>query len=200
MFGSVNCFQPTAAPPTVAFQQITMFILENYFLIGAVLVASLGGASDLRSARIPNWLTYSGLLTALMLRFGVLGWSGFKSGAIGMLVAGVLFFVLFVLGAMGGGDVKLMASVGAWAGSAQVIAVLLAAALAGGLLAIFYMLFRQGVRTTFSNLSELIRFRLTSGLRPHPLLNVREAGTRVPFGVAIAMGTLFCAGNAIWWR
>jgi prepilin peptidase CpaA len=176
-------------------------MLDNYFLIGAALVASLGGVSDLRSARIPNWLTYSGVLAALLLRFGVMGWSGLKSGAAGMLVAGVIFFVLFVVGAMGGGDVKLMASVGAWAGSGHVIAVLLAAALAGGALAIFYMLFRQGLRTTLWNLFELIRFRLTSGLQPHPLLNVREAGAlRVPFGLAIAMGTLFCAGNAIWWR
>jgi prepilin peptidase CpaA len=176
-------------------------VLENYFLIGAALVASLGGVSDLRSARIPNWLTYSGLLMALGLRFGVLGWSGLKNGAAGMLVAGVIFFVFFVIGAMGGGDVKLMASVGAWAGSERVIAILLAAALAGGFLAIFYMLFRQGVRTTLRNLLELVRFRLISGLQPHPLLNVREAGAlRVPFGLAIAMGTLFCAGNAIWWR
>jgi prepilin peptidase CpaA len=176
-------------------------MLENYFMMGAVVVAFLGGASDLRRARIPNWLTYSGLLTALLLRFRMLGWPGLRSGTVGMLVAGVFFFVLFVVGAMGGGDVKLIASVGAWAGSAQVIAILFAAALAGGLLAIFYMLVRQALRTTFWNLLELIRFRLTSGLRPHPLLNVHEAGTlRVPFGVAIAMGTLFCAGNAIWWR
>ena len=177
-----------------------MLRLENYFMIGAVLVASLGGASDLRSARIPNWLTYSGLVAALVLRFAVLGWVGLKSGAVGLLVAGGLFLILFIMGAMGGGDLKLMACVGAWAGSGQVIAILLAAALAGGLLAIFYVFFRQGVRTTFWNLLELIRFRLTSGLQPHPQLNVREAGTRVPFGVAIAMGTLFCAGNAIWWR
>ena len=101
-------------------------MLENYFLIGAVLVASLGGASDLRSARIPNWLTYSGLLTALVLRFGVLGWPGLKSGTVGMLGAGVFFFFLLVIGAMGGGDVKLMASVCAWSGSEQVIAILLA--------------------------------------------------------------------------
>ena len=178
-----------------------MFILENYFLIGAVLVASLGGISDLRSARIPNRLTYSGLVAALVLRFAVLGWGGFRSGAVGLLVAGGLFLILFVMGAMGGGDLKLMACVGAWAGSKQVVIILLAAALAGGVLAIFYVFFRQGVRTTLWNLFELIRFRLTSGLQPHPSLNVREAGAgRVPFGVAIAMGTLFCAGNAIWWR
>jgi len=195
------CIQPAATPPVVAFRKATMLTVENYFLIGAVLVASLGGVSDLRSARIPNWLTYSGLLTALVLRFVVMGWVGLKSGTVGLLVTGGIFLILFVMGAMGGGDLKLMACVGAWAGSGRVVAILLAAALAGGVLAIFYVFFRQGVRTTFWNLFELIRFRLTSGLQPHPLLNVREAGTvRVPFGVAIAVGTLFCAGNAIWWR
>jgi prepilin peptidase CpaA len=176
-------------------------IPEFYFLIGAVLLATLGGANDLRSARIPNRLTYTGLLLALALRFGVSGWSGLKSGTAGMLVAGVFFFLLFVIGAMGGGDVKLMASVGAWVGSEHVLSVLLAAALAGGFLALLYMLFRRGVRSTVSNVLELVRFRLTSGFNPHPLLNVTEAGAlRVPFGVAIAMGTLFCAGNAMWWR
>ena len=195
------CIQPVATPPVSAFRNLTMFTLEKYFLIGAVLVASLGGASDLRSARIPNWLTYSSLLTALVLRLAVLGWVGLKSGTVGLLVAGGIFLILFVMGAMGGGDLKLMASVGAWAGSGQVVAILLAAALAGGLLAIFYALFRQGVRATLWNLFELIRFRLTSGLQPHPLLNVRESGAeRVPYGVAIAMATLYCAGSAIWWR
>ena len=176
-------------------------MLESHFLIGAVVIASFGGISDLRSARIPNWLTYSGTLPALVLRFALLGWAGFKSGVVGLSLAGGLFFVLLVIGAMGGGDVKLMASVGAWAGSAQVLSVLVAAALAGGLLAIFYVLVRQGIRQTFWNALDLIRFRLTTGLHPHPLLNVREGkALRVRFGVAIAMGTLFCAGNAIWWR
>ena len=175
--------------------------MKTAILACAVLLSVIAGWTDFRSRRIPNWLTYSGLLTALVLRFAVLGWVGLKSGTVGLLVAGGIFLILFVMGAMGGGDLKLMACVGAWVGSGQVVAILLAAALAGGVLAIFYVFFRQGVRTTFWNLFELIRFRLTFGLQPHPMLNVREAGTvRVPFGVAIAMGTLFCAGNAIWWR
>ncbi len=176
-------------------------MLDNEFLIGAVLVASLGGANDVLTARVPNWLTYSGLLAALMTRFVLLGWPGFKSGVVGMLLAAVVFLVLFMIGAMGGGDVKLMASVSAWAGSNQVLPILLAAALAGGLLALVYIPFRQGFRQTFCHLIGLIRFRLTSGLRAHPVWNVREAhAVRLPFGVAIAVGTAFCAGNAIWWR
>ncbi len=175
--------------------------LENYFLIGAVLVASVGAVRDIRSARIPNWLTYSGLTAALVLRFTVLGWSGLKSGAVGMLVAGGFFFVLFFIGAMGGGDMKLMASVGAWVGSGQVLTILLASAFAGGFLAVVHIVFGRRGRQTLWNLLELIRFRLTSGLQPHPLLNVRESDSqRVPYGMAIAMATVYCAGSAIWWR
>ena len=33
-----------------------------------------------------------------------------------MLLAGGIFYLLFLLGGMGGGDVKLMAAVGAWVG------------------------------------------------------------------------------------
>lgn len=176
-------------------------MLENHFLIGAVLVACVGGISDLRSARIPNWLTYSGVVLALLLRTALHGWSGLVTGIGGLMAAGVPFFLLFVIGAMGGGDMKLTACVGAWAGSTHVLTVMLAALLAGGVLAVLYMLFGQGIRQTVNNTVELLRFHLISGLAPHPVLNIRDGRrVHVPFGVAVAMGTLFCAGNAIWWR
>jgi prepilin peptidase CpaA len=175
--------------------------LENYLLIGAVLVASVGAISDVRKARIPNWLTYSSLVAALVLRSTLMGWPGFKSGALGMLAAGGIFLILFVVGAMGGGDMKLMASIGAWVGSDQVATILLVAAMAGGLLALVQIIFVRRELQTLRNLFELIRFRLISGLQPHPVLNVREPGSdRVPYGLAIALATVYCARNAIWWR
>jgi prepilin peptidase CpaA len=94
-----------------------------------------------------------------------------------------------------------MAAVGACIGKEYVVSVLLASALAGGLLAIIYIVFRQGGRKTLANIVALVCFRLTSALQPHPVLNVHDKTTlRVPFGVAIAIGTLCCAGNALWWR
>jgi prepilin peptidase CpaA len=176
-------------------------MVEKYLLIGGVLVALVGAVNDVRSARIPNRLTYSALLAALGLRTALLGLSGLKSGALGMLVAGGLFCLLFVLGAMGGGDMKLMAAVGAWVGSSQVVTFMLAAALAGGVLALGRIIFSNRVGQTLRNTVQLICYRLTAGLRPHPELNVQASDSkRVPFGVAIAAGALFCAGNAIWWR
>jgi Flp pilus assembly protein protease CpaA len=94
-----------------------------------------------------------------------------------------------------------MAAVGAWVGGAQVMRLILAAALAGGVLAIGRIIFRNMVGQTLRNIMQLIYYRLTSGLQPHPELNVQSSGSqRVPYGVAIAVGALFCAGNAIWWR
>jgi prepilin peptidase CpaA len=175
--------------------------VDKYFLIGGVLVALVGAVTDVRSARIPNSLTYSAALVALGLRAALLGLYGLKSGAFGMLLAGGLFLFLFVLGAMGGGDMKLMAAVGAWVGSEEVMTLILAAALAGGVLAIGRIIFRNMLGETLRNTIRLIFYRFTSGMQPHPELNVQAPGSqRVPFGVAIAVGALSCAGNAIWWR
>lgn len=175
--------------------------MEKYFLMGAVLVAFAGAVGDIRSARIPNKLTYAAVLAALSLRSTLLGLSGLEAGAIGMLIAGGLFLVLFVLGAMGGGDMKLMAAVGAWVGSTQVATLILGAAIAGGVLALGRILFRKMLGETLRNTMRLIYYRFTSGLQPHPELNVQSPSSqRIPFGVAIAVGALSCAGNAIWWR
>jgi prepilin peptidase CpaA len=175
--------------------------MDRILLICAAGIAIVAAWFDVRSARIPNWFTYGALLGALLLRGMLLGWAGLKNGALGIAIAGGIFFLLFLLGGMGGGDVKLMAAVGAWAGDSQVLLILLGAAIAGGVLALGYMISSRQVWRTISNTAELIRYHATEGLQPHPFLNIRESGTlRVPYGVAIAMGSLYCAAKVCWWR
>src|SRR2546425_11763597 len=94
--------------------------LERYLLTCALGVAILGAVGDVRSQRIPNWVTYGGLLGALFARVIVSGWPGLKDGLIGLFGGGALFFFFFFLGGIGGGDVKLMAATGAWAGREQI--------------------------------------------------------------------------------
>ena len=170
--------------------------MEQYLLIGALSVAAVGAVLDLRGGRIPNWLTYGGLLAALAVQFLLFGWPGVKGGLMGALAGGGIFYLLFLVGGLGGGDVKLMAAVGAWAGAAQTVVVLVAAAIAGGGLAVGYTIFHRRVRLILLNTGELIRYHLTNGLKPHPVLNIREqSALRIPYGVAIAMGTLYCLGR-----
>ncbi len=176
-------------------------MLEKYFLIGAVLVACMGALMDVRSGRIPNRLTYPAIAWSLVLRFAAFGWPGLKSGFFAAAITGLIFSLLFAMRAVGGGDVKLMSAVAAWTGVERTGSILIAAALAGGLLAIVYIIFGQSMRRTIRNVFSLVYYRFTSGLRPHPVLNIDNPGTlRVPFGLAIAMGTLFCVCNAILWR
>lgn len=169
-------------------------------MILALGLATMGAVKDVGGGRIPNWLTYGGLAAALVVRCAAWGWLGVRGGFLGVLVGGGIFYLLFLLGGMGGGDVKLMAAVGAWAGAAQAVAILIGAAIAGGILAVGYMVFRRQVLRTLLNTVELIRHHLTSGLQPHPVLNIREPSSmRVPYGLAIAIGTLYCVGNTFWW-
>lgn len=170
--------------------------MDKYLLTGALCIATVGAVKDVRGGRIPNWLTYGGLLAALVVRSLLSGWPGLKFGFFGMLAGGGIFYLPFLLGGMGGGDVKLMAAVGAWAGSTQTVNVLIAAAIAGGILAVGYMVFRRQVLRTLLNSVELMRYHLTSGFRPHPALNIREPNSmRIPYGLAIAIGTLYCLGR-----
>ena len=174
--------------------------MERYLLICAFVFALVGSVEDVRSRKIPNSLTYFGVIAALCIRIFVLGWPGLRDGLIGTLIGGGIFFFLFVIGGMGGGDVKLMAAVSAFAGLTQIVNLLIAAAISGGAMATVIMLYQQRMLTTIRNTIMLVQHHLTTGLRPHPDLNVRQTqSTRVPFAPAIAIGTLYCLSRTFSW-
>jgi prepilin peptidase CpaA len=86
---------------------------------------------DVLSRRIRNALAFSLLAAGLVQSFlpyhTVTPWSSVT----GLLAGGGVVFLLFALGGMGGGDVKLMAAVGAWIGPSAVINVFLVSAVFG---------------------------------------------------------------------
>jgi prepilin peptidase CpaA len=93
--------------------------MSTYGLLMAAPALGLlvwAAVSDLHSRRIPNWLTFTLVLSgfAQSIAFGALC-SPLESLG-GFAVAFALTFALFALGAVGGGDVKLLAGLGAWFG------------------------------------------------------------------------------------
>jgi prepilin peptidase CpaA len=166
--------------------------MENYLLLGALISAAMGAIQDARARRIPNWLTYGSLSAGLGLRIYWQGWHGLGQGVGGIFAGGGVFFLFFLLRGMGAGDVKLMAAVGAWVGAWPAVLVMVYTAFAGLGIAVLYMLFYGRVGSTFANAGELIRFHLTSGIKPHPEINLQDsAAIRIPYGLAISVGTLF---------
>ena len=165
---------------------------EMVLLAARTACALVSAVWDLRQGRIPNPLTYSGMLAGLVLQASLGGWRGFLDGLAAGLVGGGIFFLFFLAGGMGAGDVKLMAAVGAFTGLRQVLIILLASAIAGGVLALGVMLFRGRGVSTLRNSVALVRYHLTFGLRPHPEINLQSSKSiRLPYAVAIAAGTLY---------
>jgi prepilin peptidase CpaA len=172
--------------------------MENYQILAAFVFAAAGALNDLWTRRIPNWLTWGGLLAALLLRAGLEGWKGMAQATGGALIGGGVFLVLYFMGGMGGGDVKLMAAVGAWVGAGEIVEVIIVTALCGGILALICVAWQKRIGSTIQNVGELLSFHLTSGLKPHPTLNLNEAeAIRIPYGLAIAMGTFCVLGSTL---
>jgi prepilin peptidase CpaA len=84
---------------------------------------AIAAVIDVRSRRIPNWLTFGLILAGLSRAIVVGGGAGLGHAATGLLAGAAPAIVLFTLGALGGGDVKLLAGVGAWVGGPSALAV-----------------------------------------------------------------------------
>ena len=109
-------------------------------LLCAILAVAVYG--DVRSHRISNTLSLLGLITGLALQLLGSGLHGLTSGLLGAGVGLACFAPFYLLRAMGAGDVKLLAAVGAFLGPQGAFYAALFSLLAGGLGAIGYVLWR----------------------------------------------------------
>jgi prepilin peptidase CpaA len=167
--------------------------------IALVLLLGLAVIEDIRSRRIPNALVMSGVALAMALHSvaliqasaslaGPAWWSAIAGMAAGL----ALMLPLYALRAMGAGDVKLIAMVGAFIGPGAVVWAALCTLVAGGVLSIVYMLGRGVAAQTLNNLRALlidwtVRAGSGQGIRVAPLENT---AARLPYALAIALGTL----------
>jgi prepilin peptidase CpaA len=109
------------------------------------------------------------------------GWAGFSDSGLGLLAGLGIMLIPFVLGAMGAGDVKLMAAIGALKGPHFVLSVAVYASLAGGLLAVSYLIRQRRLGATLRYLS--------FGWLPALQGKGQKAGS-IPYAPAIAAGAL----------
>jgi len=110
--------------------------------VRAILMVAVGVAAiveDLGWRRISNWTSGGAVLAGLMLHTTQKGWTGAWHSLLATAVGFGVFLIFYLLGGMGGGDVKLMAGFGALLGDwQQVLAAALLAAATGGLMAVSF--------------------------------------------------------------
>lgn len=142
-------------------------------ILCALVVAA--GVQDLFKLRISNAFPIGVLLAALaailMRGWAIELWQNFA--VFGLLLG--LGTLLFAGGHMGGGDVKLFAAVGLWTDFEHALLLIPAVLLTGGVLALL-----------------LLSRRLIPA--PAAAIGRRPKSKKVPYGVAIAIGTLIVLG------
>ncbi|MAE61065.1 MAG: hypothetical protein CMJ49_06880 [Planctomycetaceae bacterium] len=170
-------------------------------LLSVVLIAA--AVCDWRTGKVPNVLTYPAVLVGF-LWWGLSGWiavwpagsglaAGLASASVGFVAGLIPFAIIFAAGGLGGGDVKLMAAVGALSASWPcVLSTTVYAFVIGAVMAVIVMIRRGLVR------------RVLGRLLGAALLGARGAGGgsvdeahRVPFAVAIAVGGLLAVAETM---
>jgi prepilin peptidase CpaA len=172
--------------------------LAKILWILAAAFALAAGITDLRSQKIPNWLTYPAVPIAILLHWMIAGrHAALLSLAGAALGLGILLpFVL--LGGLGGGDWKLVGGLGAFFQARRLVPVLLLTLIINGIMAIALVLWKRRVGQTFRNLGQmtaaLFRFRA-----PSPELTIDNPETaKVPFGIAAAIAVLLYVAGQQW--
>lgn len=120
-------------------------IEPSFLVFGILLLAFAGATTDVARGKIYNWLTLPGMLLGLAASAWAQGWGGVSGSMIAIALGLALYGWIFVVGAMGAGDVKFLMALGAWSGQSggryTVDTALLGIAL-GGVMALLSLVIR----------------------------------------------------------
>lgn len=137
----------------------------TFSLIFLISILTVAVVYDFVYKRIPNWLTFGGVVIGLVLA-SVSGGLTLPDSLLGLLVAFAIGWSFWAAGMVGGGDHKLLLVVGTFVGYPLILPVLLGIALAGGAQAVLWIIIkRQSWR-----------------------------GVPIPYSLAITVGTLVVLG------
>ncbi len=152
----------------------------------SVAVGLTASAEDLWHREVSNVLTASAFAVGIAMNAYLDGWSGVGNALLGGLIGFVVFLLFFIVGGMGGGDVKLMAAFGAIIGKDQVITAAVMTAIVGALMALIFLAYRK-VRRAVA--------KPVAGATAEP-----DRKAFIPYAPAISLGVLlsFLSEEKLW--
>lgn len=170
-----------------------------YVVLAVALAISV--KTDLESRLILDKVTFPTMGVALAIRListlvmgthGVHGRWGIVPGLVGLAIGFGLFLMFARAGGMGDGDVKLMGAVGAAVGFPSIAFSLFFTAMVGGLQAVLHMIWRGSTLDTLKRTGRLALHLLHfKRMTEEQQVQIEESGDHVPYGVAIALGTVW---------
>lgn len=182
---------------------ITKVSAPAALIVAAVIWAMVAAAWDLRTRRIPNWMTFPAALLGMVLNLALGGGAGLWRSALGTLTGLALLIVPFAMGGMGAGDVKMLAAVGAIGGPAFAFSTFLYGSIAGGAIALVLISARHWTAWRASGSASAAPTNAESAgadsviAQPSTAASPKTQYSRLtfPYGVAILAGAIV---TSIW--
>lgn len=164
----------------------------NEISVAVVLVLlTLAAWWDVTSYRIPNLLILVGLIIGMVLSMRHGGMPALLVAIQGLFVGLVALLPMYLLRAMGAGDVKLMGLVGVFLGPLHVLGATLSILLVGGVLALVFAIHGNKLHSVLGSVREIVLGAMYKpSLRQLPTLNTSNlTAGNLPYAVAIGLGT-----------
>ena len=124
-------------------------IPENFFLIAAIFLLMLMTLTDFE-----QYMLFDAMTLPLAIIGAIYCWQmnlSFLDHVAATLIGGGIFLLLALItrGALGGGDIKLIAALGLWLGCAKLLNVVLIGSIAGGIAAIIILIAKKKNRKSY---------------------------------------------------
>jgi len=164
-----------------------------------LVLLAVASVTDVRRHTIYNWTTYPGIATALILngagsaltaatniegrQLESFGWIGIGESFFGFVLCGFLLLVCFVFLKVGGGDVKLIAMLGAFLGVEKGVEAMLWTFVLGGCVGLIVLIWRVGAWRLVSRVLRQVLWTLRLG-RWSPLAPEERAQLQPPLFLA----------------
>jgi prepilin peptidase CpaA len=155
--------------------------------VAVVALVLLAIYSDLRWRKVPNCLTLPAIVLGFFLNFVGNSWNGLIFAFFGLLVGMGLLMLPYILGGMGGGDVKFMGALGAMLGSYSVLNIFLYTSFVGGAIAIVVAITNRSLVEMLKKVWLLLKciFLFRAPLAGAGLF---KKSLEIPYGLAIGAG------------
>jgi prepilin peptidase CpaA len=162
-----------------------LFVWINLLLILLIIICFM---TDILWRKIYNAVLFPIMGLAFVIHFIEGGLGQLTSGLLGFVVGLSILFIPYMLGGMGGGDVKLLAVIGALKGFQFVLITSVYMALIGGLIALVMMVIQGGAWHKIKKMA-FVFGGLRMGIAPSGVEQTSAAGA-YPYGIAITGGAL----------
>jgi prepilin peptidase CpaA len=156
--------------------------------LGIILTCLVAVVTDLKSRKIPNWLTFASLASALLIAPVLHGWMELPTSMLGTLAGLAVFLPFFIAGWLGAGDVKLLAALGAWGGAWFAADTAVHSILIGGVLGVVALLVRGTLLDFFRRFWQFLRSIVYRELEREQFKV--DTGSQLPFAIPMALAAM----------